>query len=281
MISEKDIALIDAFIAGDLIGNDKTDFESRVKKDLEFAKAVRQQIHAVEHLEIMGAVTMGKSLRRDMQQWKSEGGYQPYQPELMGKGMMTKVIAGIVFSSVVGGVIWYFFMKEEPTKPAPVKPETEETVAPEPTPTTDVIDTITTTESLVELKTSEEQIADMQLNVKDPTTFSIHEISEEDGIYTYEIAYDDYVDVFQSRDPDIDDVLMEMAEQAISDNQKVNEENKARNNAAKQQSVQSAPTNTPTQKKAEVEQKAEPKKKTTTQPKPRRKQQKVDDDFPY
>ncbi len=81
MINERDIALIDAFIAGKLIGNDKTDFENRVKKDLEFAKAVRQQIHAVEHLEILGAVSMGKSLRSDMQQWKSQGGYKPYKPE--------------------------------------------------------------------------------------------------------------------------------------------------------------------------------------------------------
>ncbi|MCO4820082.1 MAG: hypothetical protein KC517_10710 [Bacteroidetes bacterium] len=275
MINERDIALIDAFIAGKLIGNDKTDFENRVKKDLEFAKAVRQQIHAVEHLEILGAVSMGKSLRSDMQQWKSQGGYKPYKPELIGKGMMAKAIAAIVLLAAVGGIIWYFFLKEKPTKPEPVKPEVEETVVPEPTPTADAVDTSSTTEALVELKTSEEQIADMQLNVKDPATFSIHEISEENGIYTYQIAYDDYVDVFQSRDPDIDDTLMEMAEEAIAENQRISDENRARNNVVRQKSVQSTPTPPPTEKKVET------KKQPAPKPKPRRKQQKVDDDFPY
>ncbi len=188
---------------------------------------------------------------------------------------MAKAIAAIVLLAAVGGIIWYFFLKEKPTKPEPVKPEVEETVVPEPTPTADAVDTSSTTEALVELKTSEEQIADMQLNVKDPATFSIHEISEENGIYTYQIAYDDYVDVFQSRDPDIDDTLMEMAEEAIAENQRISDENRARNNVVRQKSVQSTPTPPPTEKKVET------KKQPAPKPKPRRKQQKVDDDFPY
>lgn len=275
MINENDIALIDAFIAGELIGNDKTDFEMRVRRDLEFAKAVRQQLHAVEHLEIFGAVQMGANLRQDMSQWKQQGGYKPYKSDMLAKSMMMKVIATIVVLAAVAGAVWYFFIKE--AAPPKIEPlPTQEADLPDPVqyePEPPVADT---SMSFTELKTSEDQIADIQLNIQDPTSFSIIELSAVDGVYTYQIAYDDVVQVIQSQDPDMDERLTQMANEAI-------EENKQRQAATKTTSptktttVKPAPkptTKPPVEKKKEV---------APVQPKPdiKRPKEKMVDDIPY
>ena len=278
MINEKDIALIDAFIAGELIGNDKTDFEMRVRKDLEFAKAVRQQIHAVEHLEIFGAVQMGATLRGDMSTWKQQGGYKPYKSEMLAKSMMLKVISTIVVLAAAAGAVWYFVLREAPPKVEPAPIETPEEVQYEPEPPATTVDTTMSSESYTELKTSDDQIADIQLNIQDPTTFSIVELSAEDGVYTYEISYDGQSQVIKSRDPDMDDRLTKMADDAIEEN----EQNVApvKTTAPKQRTT----TNTqPPAKEDPVKKVAEPVKKPATQPKPtiKKPKEKVVDDFPY
>lgn len=280
MINENDIALIDAFIAGDLIGNDKTDFEMRVRRDLEFAKAVRQQIHAVEHLEIFGAAQMGVALREDMSQWKQQGGYKLYKSEMLAKSMMIKAISAIVILAVAAGAVWYFFLKEEPPKvePKPIQ-EAELPYVPEPPAEVDTIN-----ESFTELKTSEDQIADIQLNIQDPTTFSIIELSEEEGVYTYEISYDGQVQTIRSQDPDMDDRLTQMANDAI-------EENEQRTSGSKQQTtkqttkpkVTTTPTVTKTQSTKITPTKPQEVKQPAPKPKPviKKTNEKVVDDFPY
>jgi hypothetical protein len=273
LINERDIALIDEFVAGKLIGNDKTDFEARVKRDLEFAKAVRQQIHAVEHVEIFGAVHMGQSLRGDMKQWKSNGGYKPYKSEMMAKMFMIKAIVSVVLLAAIGGAVWYFFLKVEPPvieKPEPVQEEVEYI----PEPPVEVEDTTTMDSlSLTELKSSEDQIADVQLDIQDPMTFSIVEILEEDGVYTYEIKYDDQVKTIKSQDPDLDDKLTEMANEAIQESSQKSVPQTRTQTAPRQRVVKEEP--------AVEEKKVEPVKKTQPKPVRRKTNTKVEDDFPY
>lgn len=279
MINENDIALIDAFIAGELIGNDKTDFEMRVKRDLEFAKAVRQQIHAVEHLEIYGAVQMGNALRADMNQWKQQGGYKAYKSDMLAKSRMIKVVASIVGLAVVAGAVWYFFLKEEPPTKKQEPVETETTVAePESPGVYEQQDTLTEMQSLTELKTSEDQIADIQLNIKDPTSFSIVEMSNVDGIYTYQIAYDDQVQVIKSQDPDMDERLTKMANDAILENQQRTSRQTQSTTVKKQPAAPK--TTKPAPVKTEEPPVQQPPKQ---QPKPtiKRTNEKVVDDIPY
>lgn len=278
MINENDIALIDAFIAGKLIGNDKTDFEMRVRSDLEFAKAVRQQIHAVEHLEIFGAVQMGASLRQDMSQWKQQGGYKPYKSDMLAKSMMMKVIGTVVVLAAAAGAVWYFFLKEAPPKVEPLP--TQETELPEPVEYAPEPPATDTSVSFTELKTSEDQIADIQLNIQDPTTFSIIELSAIDGVYTYQIAYDDVVQVIQSQDPDMDERLTQMANDAI-------EENKQRQAPAKTttptKTTNIKPAPKPATKPPAEKKEAAPVKQPPAQTKPviKKPKEKVVNDIPY
>ena len=112
--------------------------------------------------------------------------------------------------------MWYFFLKEAPPKVEPLP--TQETELPEPVESAPEPPATDTSVSFTELKTSEDQIADIQLNIQDPTTFSIIELSAIDGVYTYQIAYDDVVQVIQSQDPDMDERLTQMANDAIEEN---------------------------------------------------------------
>jgi hypothetical protein len=274
VINEKDIALIDTFIAGELIGNDKTDFQNRVKRDLEFAKAVRQQIHAVEHLEIFGAISMGTALRADMQQWKSQGGYKPYKSTMGAQKMLVKVVASIVVVGAIAGALWYFLLREKseiPT-PEPVPAELPEALYEPAPPATEELDSL----SLTELKTSEEQIADMQLDVQDPTSFYIIELKEENGVYTYQIEYDGIVKEIQSKDPDLDDTLMRMANESIAENDRINAENQKSQKRTYQPKAQ-------VKEEPVVEEKKPEPKPPATKPKPtpRKTKEKVVDDFPY
>jgi hypothetical protein len=272
LTTEKDIALIDAFIAGKLVGNDKTDFEMRVKRDLEFAKTVRQQIHAVEHLEIYGAASMGSALRGDMQTWKAEGGHKPYKSEYMAKQMLIKVISTVVILASAAGAVWYFVLREEPVKVKPVIEEPIEEAIPEPQPEV----SYDTSMSLIELKSSEDQIADIKLDIQDPTTFSIVEIAEENGVYTYLLEYDGESQTIKSSDPDLDDTLMQMADDAIAGGQ--DEAKTIVTPLVKTTNRQATKPAEPAEKTVEpVVKKAPP----PVKPRPKRNPSKVEDDFPY
>ncbi len=276
---ENDIALIDAFIAGELTGLDKHKFEMRVKEDLEFAKAVRHQIHAVENLELFGAVQMGTALRADMVDWKKEG-FKPYKSEMLAKSTLVKIISTIAVLSVIAGAVWYYTKREEspkeqkPLELSPQKPASIET----PESRQNQVDSSIETESYTELKTSEEQVADIQLDIQDPTTFSIIELSEVNGVYTYQISHDGQVQIIKSQDPNMDDRLTKMANEAIEENVQSSNGSSAKNTKTITKKVISKqPQSNQTKPSSEL------KKDPEIQPLPPaiKPRGDVEDDFPY
>lgn len=214
MINENDISLIDRFISGELSAIEKLDFEARIQKDLEFAKAVRQQIHAIDDLKTLGAVEMGRNLAAEMSAWKVEG-HKPYKSSYMAKKMWTKII---VTTLVVAGAAYgvFVFLTQENKEEHKNETEHIEKVMEE-MPVPSESSSTVPQESLVKLKDSStsDQPVDMSLNIEDPSTFEIEEISAVNGVYTYKLSYDGKEQVVKSGDPNLDDTLTARAKRAM------------------------------------------------------------------
>ncbi len=186
-MDENDIALIDQFLSGELASLERVQFEKRVKSDLEFAKEVRLQQKVVDSIRVLGASRMVASVKSDFAEWKNEGHTQ-YKPPSGGNSWLKFVIGGVV---IAGAVVAYMMYGDLIMAPAPTEPEVEE--------------------NLVKLKTTEEEVADLKLDVKDVSTFQVHKLDSVGPVYSYEIKYDGTTRVVKTKQPDLDQVLKKMA----------------------------------------------------------------------
>ncbi len=232
MISEEDIALIDRFLAGELDGLERVEFERRVKNDLEFAKEIRSQQKIVDNLRVIGAAKMAASVKADMGSWKAEG-YQSYKPST-GMSTLTKVIIGVV---AVGAIAAAYFLTTNTERFGPTPEQGSEEVEVvdtmpqvEPSPGMEVLppaiesdsapDTITQNVTRMVTDGSTRQ-ADIQLDVKDANTFNVELIKSEKGVYTYKISFDGKSQTIESDDPKLKETLMARAKALIDSHPKL------------------------------------------------------------
>ena len=157
---------------------------------------------------------MGKSLAADMSTWKVEG-HKPYKSSYMAKKMWTKVI---VTTLVVAGAaygVFKFLDKEHEVQPEERLEQLDEVDSAESK--TNVESSMIDQESLVKLKDSNTSNypVDMSLNIQDPSTFEIEELSQVNGVYTYKLSYDGQEQVIKSGDPNLDDTLTARAQRAL------------------------------------------------------------------
>lgn len=225
MITEKDIALIDEFIAGKLTGSDKYDFEKRVREDREFAAAVRTQIKAIDAIELFATTSFAGELASAMPAIK-KGGYGSYSSGLVKIKTIITVVTGVV---VITGA---FFVYKHFTK-APAAPPSQEMNSPadsvpaskppalNPTEgsaveTETAADTTTLTQVRTKGDSSMAGEPDMSLNIKDPSSLEVNVLSEKNGIYEYEIKHDGTSQIIQSDQPGLDKYLLNEAKKAMS-----------------------------------------------------------------
>jgi hypothetical protein len=221
MISEEDIALIDRFLAGELDGLERVQLERRVKNDLEFAKEIRFQQKVVDNLKIVGAARMAATVKSDFGQWKADG-FQSYQPS-NGMSTTTKVIIGVIAAGAIAAAA--YFLTRDPHEDPPLKKEKIEAVdtapAPGGLPEVEVgeakpveVDTITQNVTRL-VSEGSTQTADIQLDVKDASTFNVELIKSNDGMYTYEISFDGKKQTVETDDPNLKESLMARAKSVV------------------------------------------------------------------
>jgi hypothetical protein len=220
LITENDILLIDRFINGDLSSLEHLEFEKRVKADLEFAKEVRLQQKVIDGLKIYGTAQMAAVVKTNFKDWKADG-FKAYSAPRIIKPWV-KVLVGV--GVVAAGVAGYFLLTQshdhEPPKEqhAPVADTTNPEMPDIQVPAPAELEEDTFVEeagvegmNLIQLKTSETQTADMTLDVQDPSSFSARKIKESDGVYTYELKYDDKVEHVESLQDNLDVILNQQA----------------------------------------------------------------------
>lgn len=212
MITTEDIELIDKFINEELEPLELRKFQERVRDDLDFSLEVRNQISAVKGVRAYASLQYMKDLKQQMPDIKS-GGYDKYIPSID----LTKIMLRIFVPAVILGLsyIIYSIVKEDKVEPI---------VPTEQVPTPDTTGALSPEASdsgvnLMNLKTSDDQVADTKLNVEDPTTFKVERTGENNGIYTFKLEYDGKTQTIESSQKDLDVLLRERMEQQIKNPQ--------------------------------------------------------------
>ena len=202
MINPQDIELIEQFFRQELSGEALFDFETRVKNDPEFSAeviALRALFYGVRS----GARKQMKEDLRELEGSLQAKDFKPYKP---GFRAWWKGFFGVITVVIIAtGAYWLYPLKgphplsQTPQSPPSVNPSSL-TLIKDPSDTT--------------LRGME---ADLHLNVKDPSTFSIKKLAKDpvDGLYRYEVKADGNTQVVESANPELESEFLSQKEDAM------------------------------------------------------------------
>lgn len=210
---QDDIELIERFFRQELSEDELLVFENRVKQDPDFSKEV------IEMRNVFYGVRLAarKDLKEELLEIQNEVLSQPVKPYKPNSFKWLKWFSGLVLTIAFVGILYKyidqhdiervktkFFEKDsvliESATPAPPAGFEPQIFIKDPTDT-----------SYASLQ------ADIELNVKDATTFSIKRIGEtENGLYRYEVKADGQSQIVVSPNPNLTEELMREKKNALS-----------------------------------------------------------------
>lgn len=211
---QDDIELIERFFRQELNEDELLAFENRVRQDPNFSKEV------IEMRNIFYGVRLAarKDFKEELREIQNEVLSQPLKPYKPNSFKWLKWFAGIVLSAAIIGVLYTFIDQHdiERFKSKFIEKDSVSIESVTPAPPAGL-------EPQVFIKSPSDTSyatlqADIELNVKDASTFSIKKIGvTESGLYKYEVKADGKSQEVISLNPNLAEELMKRKDESIND----------------------------------------------------------------
>lgn len=211
---QDDIELIERFFRQELNEDELLAFENRVRQDPNFSKEVIEMRNMFYGVRLAAR----KNLKEELQEIQNEVLSQPLKPYKPNRFKWLKWFAGIVLSAAIIGVLYTFidwhdierfkskFIEKDSVSIESVIPATPAGSEPQ------VFIKSPSDTSYATLQ------ADIELNVKDASTFSIKKIGvTENGLYKYEVKADGKIQEVVSLNSNLAEELMKRKYESIND----------------------------------------------------------------